>query len=479
MSNIKEPASSSVKKGIATDKVADPNKSAGNQSVIEASEIKDTIIASRSIGPLLELMDRRTNLGWSPWAVILVQFNDQTQPWPPMSKYQRLFTSAGTGTLNMVDFFRDMSHGRVDISGSKIFGPYTLPYKRSEYGAKLTRIGLIDSAKKAATDAGVSLSDFSGVCVSCLGSVDLFGALGGMAACCDVLSLSPSLLGQEMGHGYGLDHARLEGSSADYMDPWDVMSTAVWPNMQAPHSEFTTVGPGMNASEMRSRGWLVEARVWNPPFNAWEGTIQLRPLHRLDLPGFLAAEIGPYLFEFRARERWDAAIPRPCILAHTFSDNHSYLEPAASGSQDIEVGDKFERGNPTPYTFEDGGYIKVEVSSIDTINLVATLKISLRPARHLPAAGPAQLFGGVASDGGGFIIIGGKIIRIPPRGPEAELVAEVARYLEIDVSKGRVDTQLKTKREALEGIASKAAGLYSKATPISEPPPGYNAKQSS
>lgn len=170
----------------------------------------------------------------------------------------------------MVDFFYDMSHGKIDISGSKVFGWYTLPAKRTDYvgniypqpAGKLNRDGLLDLAKSAAAGAGVKLSDYAGVVVSGFQSVDLCGWVGGMTALFDSFSLSPSLLGQEMGHGYGLDHARLEGSTDDYRDPWDVVSTGTFPSMQAPHSEFISVGPGLNAWNMRSRGWLDETRVW-------------------------------------------------------------------------------------------------------------------------------------------------------------------------------------------------------------------------
>jgi hypothetical protein len=34
----------------------------------------------------------------------------------------------------------------------------------------------------------------------------------------------------------------------------------------------------------------------------------------------------------------------------------------------------------------------------------------------------AEVFGGVAQDGGGFIIVGGKIIKVPPRGPKWALL---------------------------------------------------------
>jgi hypothetical protein len=35
--------------------------------------------------------------------------------------------------MNLVDFFSDMSHGKLDLSGSKVFGPFKIPYKRSDY----------------------------------------------------------------------------------------------------------------------------------------------------------------------------------------------------------------------------------------------------------------------------------------------------------------------------------------------------------
>lgn len=46
-------------------------------------------------------------------------------------------------------------------------------------------------------------------------------------------------------------------------------------------------------------------------------------------------------------------------------------------------------------------------------DVVETKKVS---CRHLPIL-VAEVFGGVASDGGGFIIVGGKIIKVPPRSP--------------------------------------------------------------
>src|SRR5262249_30448498 len=102
----------------------------------------------------------------SPWAVLLVKFHDDPAADPDLGIYERLFTSAGLGTDNMVDFFRDMSHGRLDLSGTQVFGWYTLSAKRSDYvgnvypqpAGKLNRNGLLDAARAAATAAGVDLT---------------------------------------------------------------------------------------------------------------------------------------------------------------------------------------------------------------------------------------------------------------------------------------------------------------------------------
>ena len=52
----------------------------------------------------------------SSWAILLVKFKDDVSPLPNLTLYEDLFTSVGSGKLNMTDFFRDVSHGQVDTS---------------------------------------------------------------------------------------------------------------------------------------------------------------------------------------------------------------------------------------------------------------------------------------------------------------------------------------------------------------------------
>lgn len=73
--------------------------------------------------------------GARPFVVVLCNFSNQTaQPQQP-SYYQQMFTTAGNGTLNAVEYFRDVSYGNVDLSGTVVRGWYTLGVTRDEWAA--------------------------------------------------------------------------------------------------------------------------------------------------------------------------------------------------------------------------------------------------------------------------------------------------------------------------------------------------------
>jgi hypothetical protein len=417
----------------------------------------------------------------SKWAVLCVCFNDDPATLPDLHPYRQLFTGEGAGTMNMVDFFYDMSHGTLDLSESQVFGWYRLAQDRERYvgnvypqpDGKVNRNGLLQLARDAATTAGVNLAAFDGVVVSGYGSTDLCGWVGGMAALCDTNSLQPSLLGQEMGHGYGLDHARLDGSTGDYMDPWDIMSTAAWPDWEAANADYVKIGPGLNAWNMRSRGWLDEGRVWAGSGGGFEDAfVTLRPLHHHGLPGYLSAELGPYLVEFRLRERWDAAIPRSAILVHRFEGNRSYLLPAVGGGQDLGSGDRFAIGNPL---FKYHDYYDVTVIDIDEAQKKATIRLTYRPREPFPHYETVgRLIGGVTVDGPGGIVIGNKYIPIPPRGPEFELVRNLGWYLTTEVE-GAPEPGIAMRRQLLQQVVRQALILHAQLDVVSETPPGFKA----
>ena len=78
----------------------------------------------------------------------------------------------------------------------------------------------------------------------------------------------------------------------------------------------------------------------------FDAEIQLRPLVRHDLPGFLAARAGGLFVEFRVNKGWDAGIPQPTVLVHRVEDNTSYLMYDTKGGQSLVAGSKFVIGDP-------------------------------------------------------------------------------------------------------------------------------------
>ena len=304
----------------------------------------------------------------TPWAILLCKFSDDASEPEPRQYYEKLFTQTGSGTLNMVDFFSDASHGQLDLSGSQVFGWLTLDKAKSDYtGSGANQAGrqaLIDWARAAATKAHVDLGRFFGVVVYMNVATDLFGTLNGKSVVCDLNSVA-SQIAQEMGHGYGLDHSRKQGSENDYEDPWDIMSTMS--AYQAANPDWGFVGPQLNAANMASRGWLDETRT-----SYGGGIVDLRPLHRRDLPGFLAVQAGDLFVEYRTREKWDAAIRFPVVLVHRFADNHSYLLPNASGEFGLRPGARVEYGDPSLIS---GSWASVDVLSIDDNRKTAQVQV--------------------------------------------------------------------------------------------------------
>jgi len=213
-------------------------------------------------------------------------------------------------------------------------------------------------------------------------------------------------------HGLGVyNHTRRHGSDDNYRDPYDVMSMfAAWPG-HSPTNPNNPIGPGLNAAFMKRCGWLDTTRA------APLGQVALRPLHRRDLPGPLYAIVGEYYVEYRPSRRWDTGFAS-VVLVHYVKNDTSYLiAELRPGSPE------FAWLSP----FASQGSIKVD--AIDDGTETATVTTSYRLARPIPipVAGPAwSLFESEFGDGGGIVILGGRIIKIPPRSPELRLVETAA-----------------------------------------------------
>jgi hypothetical protein len=338
-----------------------------------------------------------------PWAILLIHFSDDdTEPFDK-AWYRRMFTAEGAGDWGMYDWFRDNSHGRVDLAGSEVFGWYTLDMKTSEYIGngqnQDARRDLVIACKEKARAEGVAVDDFAGTLVILNYGRDLFGGGEGAVAGddgknLDVSGLAPAIIAQEMCHVYGLQHSKRLGSpEVEYGDSWDMMSSLGPYSSANPAITTRTVrgelaypiGPGLNAANMWSQGWLDESRVWSPSGETVSERVTLRPLHRRDLDGHLAARFGELFIELRVAEGWDAGIPRATVLVHLFEQGSSWLVADSKGSFEWTAGSvSGAEGMPAAPAELDLGVVEFTVEQIDAEARSATLRFTRTTGRGAP-----------------------------------------------------------------------------------------------
>lgn len=103
----------------------------------------------------------------TPFAVILCGFNDL----PPLSIPNSVFEDfiAGPGKGGVYDYWKDISFGTIDLSGSQIFGPFTMQYSFFKEGNLVLpgygkpRNTWVNEAIRLAKENAVPLSQFYGV----------------------------------------------------------------------------------------------------------------------------------------------------------------------------------------------------------------------------------------------------------------------------------------------------------------------------
>ena len=96
------------------------------------------------------------------------------------------------------------------------------------------------------------------------------------------------------------------------------------------------------------------------------------------------------------------------------------------------------------------------VSNIDANARTATIQYDLWSSNVPGPVGPGIPFGGVANDGGGWVLINGRVIRVPPRSPELTMLEYVAEARQGQTIRNGVarGIALRQAYEAIGGIAT-------------------------
>lgn len=262
-----------------------------------------------------------------PWAVILCRFKGSS-PDPaleePIEKFYREIFTPGTGGL--VEYWRDVSLGAIDISGSRVFGWLEIDIPRDQAAGSPPsgpgRSGLVDAAIRAVQGKEDDpLNGFHSQIAVYTQNWSKDGApagadwrtpewspfwIDGSADGRGKVTLTPPHAGDitahEMGHGFGMEHDVSADFQTHYADPCCIMSQT--PLFMHPVWNVN-FGPAVCLPHLIQREWMYSRRVFSDD-GAWLSLpdgITL-PLAQTSDPG-ARANLGIKLTNRNAEPSWD------------------------------------------------------------------------------------------------------------------------------------------------------------------------------
>lgn len=215
-------------------------------------------------------------LGTTRWITLACRFGDIAEEQRSIGFFRGQYGEA-VGQLG--HYWREVSYGKINLTGSDARGWYALPKPRSHYMSyssseqkdEANLDALFDDCT-AAADADVDFSQVVGINLMFNGDLDGYAWGGGSCATLDGESRCWSVtwnppwsfnnlapLAHEMGHGYGLPHSDNSDGDADtYDNPWDVMSDS-WSNAVV-DGTYGSRPKHVNVLQRDRLGWIDAAR---------------------------------------------------------------------------------------------------------------------------------------------------------------------------------------------------------------------------
>jgi M6 family metalloprotease-like protein len=309
-----------------------------------------------------ELTMQAAVTGAQPWATVLCRFADEPDLTPKSKAWFDTLMLGSASAPSLGHYWREVSYGNVNLTGSVVVGWYTLPQPRSYYVyGNPVQLDFQRAANDCTgvADADVYFPDFVGINLAFNENLDGYAWGGSWTITRDgrtktyrMTWLPPwgyenqAPVAHEMGHGFGLPHSSGPYSQT-YDSAWDVMS-GLWYDCPPYDPDYGCVGTHTISYHKDILGWIPTAQK----YVAADGTSQTITLERLALPtttNYLMAQINIgssatnfYTVEVRRLVGYDATLPGDAVIIHKVDTTRS--------DRDAQVVDPDGNGDPN-----DGG----------------------------------------------------------------------------------------------------------------------------
>lgn len=324
------------------------------------------------------------------WLVFLCKASDVALEPVPAGYFKSLFNSNQRDWL--FDYFMDVSFGKIDISGTEVYGWFPMGTTASAMSqahrnntTNPNRSQTLEDCKGAgaawllASGKTVDFANYTGVIAIINVPVDNGQAGQGLTANVnDVLSFYE----HEMLHVYGLphswamtrdlewDHTWNAGADSEYGDCWDIMSfiSCTYRFNSAPRADD---GPELEIAYRDKLGWVPSNRIFNKSSQETApSTITLAPVSEPAQPGYLMAKfdmpgVGDYVIEYRVPTGFDRAAPQSMVVIRELRDNKTALVIRKDGRIGFSQNDTF---------VDFANQLTIHVESLDTHSATITLQ---------------------------------------------------------------------------------------------------------